>query len=168
MTSTEQAASWIGRTAVDSTGEQFGRITQIWVDDASGDAEWASVKVPGLRGREALVPLTGAGPAGGGRRFAYSREEIVAAPHAGQDGRLAAEDKEQLSSYYSASGTSAEPGSATWMDRLESAADGATVREISALQGGGGPAPTPEAAPEAPVAQKARRRFGRKSPAPTA
>ncbi len=168
MTSIEDAQSWIGRTAVDNTGEQIGVITQIWVDDASGEAEWASVKVTGLRGREALVPLASAEPLGGGRRFAYSKEEIVDAPHAGQDGRFDAADKEALSSYYGAPDTGPKPGP-TWISRLEDARDGATEREIGALQGADGPAAAPQApapegpAPQAPVEQKARRRFGRKS-----
>lgn len=159
MTSIEQAESWIGRTAVDSNGEQIGRITRIWLDDASGEAEWASVKVVGPRGRETLVPLAGGAPFGGGRRFAYSREEILDAPHAGQDGRLEMEDKEELSSYYGTPATNPQGGSATWVDRLEDAAGGGTVREIRALLGDDGPAP----APQASVAQKVRRRFGRKS-----
>lgn len=168
MSSIEDVQSWIGRTAVDNTGEQIGVITQIWVDDASGHAEWASVKVTGLRGREALVPLASAAPLGGGRRFAYSKEEIVGAPHAGQNGRFEAADKEGLSSYYGTPDSDPKLGS-TWISRLEDAADGATVREIRGLPGGDGPAVAPHApAPEgpasqAPVEQKGRRRFGRKS-----
>ena len=163
MTSIQEAQSWIGRTAVDNSGEQIGLITQIWVDDASGDPEWASVRVTGLRGREALVPLTNAAPLGGGRRFAYSKEEIVDAPSAGHDGRLEAADKEGLTAYYGAADTDREPGS-TWITRLEDARDGAHLRQASAVPGRDGPAPAPQApAPEAPIRQKARRRFGRRS-----
>lgn len=163
MTSIEQADSWIGRTAVDNTGEQIGIITQIWVDDASGQPEWASVRVPSLGGRDALVPLAGTAAAGGGRRFAYSRDEIVDAPHCADDGTFAVEDKQRLAAHYGSPGPAAAPDSATWMDRLEDAADGATVREITALLGNGATAP----APQDPAARKLRGRIGRKA-APSA
>ncbi len=158
MTNIEEADAWIGRTAMDNTGKQIGIITQIWVDDTSGQPEWATVKGTDLRGREALVPLAGAATFGGGRRFAYSKEDIVNAPGGGGDGRLEVADKERLSSHYGAPDTDPDPGSATWIDRMEDAADGATVREISGLLGEGHSAPPPRA----PVARKAGRRFGRK------
>lgn len=174
MISIEEAQSWVGRTAVDNSGQQIGFVTQIWVDDTSGDPEWASVKVIGLRGREALVPLAGAAPFGGGRRFAYSKEDIVDAPEAARDGTLPAEEKDQLVTYYGAPDTDPLPGSTTWVQRLEGAADGANIREIAALQGSAAPARAPEApaheasipeavTPQAPVERKTGRRFGRKA-----
>ena len=170
MTSIEEADTWIGRTALDSGGEQIGSITQIWVDDSSGQPEWASVKVIGLLGREALVPLAGAVAFGGGRRFGYSKADIVEAPEAGEDGRFDVADKERLIAYYGSPGTDLDPGATTWIDRLEDAADGATVREITALQGGD-PHPAPQAAPapEAPAAPPRRRArlFGRSTASST-
>ena len=157
MTSIEEAQSWIGRTALDSTGEQFGIITQIWVDDASGQAEWASVKGPALRRREALVPLAGNGAFGSGRRFAYTKEEIVDSPDGAENGLLPVADKERLSAYYGDPVPDQDPGPETWVGRMEDAADGATVREITALLGG---APSP--APEDPATGKVSRRRRRK------
>lgn len=159
MTSIEKADSWIGRTAVDHTGEQIGRVTKIWVDDATGQAEWASVRSPALRGREAIVPLAGAAAYGGGLRFAHTKAAIVAAPHGAHEDALGREDMERLSSYYGAPSTSQDPESATWVDRLDDAADGATVREITELLGRDHSAP-PAKAPEA---TKSGRRFRRKS-----
>jgi len=155
MTSIEEADSWIGQTAVDNTGEQIGLISQIWVDDASGQAEWASVKGSVLRGREVLIPLAGTTAYGGSRRFAYAKKVIFAAPPGGEGGRLEVEDKEQLSSHYGAPDTAA--GSANWVDRAGDAADGANVREIRALLGDA------HSAPPAAVDRKASRRFGRKA-----
>jgi hypothetical protein len=157
MTSIEEADSWIGRTALDSTPEQIGTITQIWVGDASGHPEWASLKVIGLRGREALVPLAGSAAFGGGRRFAYSKEDIVDAPRAAEDGSLASADIERLASYYGAPERDPESRAATWVDRMEDAADGATVREITSLHGPDHSAPPTRP----PAAEKAGRRFGR-------
>jgi len=155
MTSIEEADSWIGQTAVDNTGEQIGLISQIWVDDTSGQAEWASVRGSVLRGREVLIPIAGTTAYGGSRRFAYSKSAILAAPSGGEGGRLEVSDKEQLSSHYGAPDTA--PGSANWVDRAEDAADGATVREIRGLLGDA------HSAPPAAVDPKASRRFGRKA-----
>ena len=162
MTSIEEADTWIGRTAVDNTGEQVGIITKIWVADASGQPEWASVRAS-LRGREVVVPLEGNVPVGGGRRFAYSKEQIVDAPQSAQGGDLDVADMERLAAHYGAPEMHPGSGSAGWMDRLEDAADGSTVREIRGLLGDDHSAPAPQ--PEA--AAKAGRRLGRK-PAPSA
>ncbi|MEO5678099.1 MAG: PRC-barrel domain-containing protein [Acidimicrobiales bacterium] len=157
MTTIEEADAWIGRTAVDHTGEQIGLITQIWVDDSTGQPEWASVKGPALRGRDAIVPLAGTAPFGGGRRFAYSKAAIVEAPLSAEENSLGREDMERLSAHYGA--PHSDPDSASWVDRLEDAADGGTVREITELLGSEHSAP-PQKAPAKP---KGERRFRRKS-----
>jgi len=156
MITIEEADSWIGRTAVDNTGEQIGVITQIWVDDASGQPEWASVKSAALRGREALVPLAGAAARGGGRQFAYSKEEIVEAPHVAQDGRLGVEDKERIAAYYGTPGTEpmTAPPSAKGTHDITDAPPPTTEAEM---------APPPAAPEPAPVAQPGKRRFRRRA-----
>lgn len=157
MTSIEQADTWIGRTAVDYTGEQIGLVTQIWVDDTSGQPEWASVRGSALR-RQVVVPLAGGTPYGGGVQFAYSKEAIMDAPHSAQEDRLGRDDMDRLSSHYGAPRVDPDAESATWVDRLDDAADGATVREITQLLGSDHSAPPTKAA----AAPKAGRRFGRK------
>lgn len=167
MTSVEEADSWIGRTAVDNTGEQIGRITQIWVDDASGQPSLASVKGAALGRREALVPIAGSVALGGGRKFAYSKEEVVDAPNAAQDGHLATQDKEQVSAYYGVTGT--EPVTA-------SPSAGWSGRQADPLQTAAEPAQSDEKAPRrfrrkpsppAPSDEKATRRFRRKPSPPS-
>ncbi len=100
MTSVEEADTWIGRTAVDATGEQVGRITQIWVDDASGQPEWASLRGAMLGSRGGFVPLAGSTAIGGGRQFLYTKEQIAKAPRVAQDGHLDVADKERVAAYY--------------------------------------------------------------------
>lgn len=126
MTSIEEADSWIGRTAVDDTGEQVGMISQIWVDDASGRPAWASVSGPALGAREAVVPLAGAVALGGGVQFRSTREEIVDAPQVADDGRLDLEEKERLCAHYGTA-DNAEAGppdrTASWADRIHDMTD---------------------------------------------
>lgn len=105
MTSVAEADSWIGRAAVDSSGEQIGMITAIWVDDDSGQAEWASLRSSGLGRREVLVPLAGVTAVRSSQQFAFSKDHIVGSPRLDQDGRLAPEDKARLVAYYGGTGT---------------------------------------------------------------
>ena len=172
MTSIEEADFWIGRTAIDDTGEQIGMISQIWVDDASGQPAWASVTGGALGMREALVSLSGTVPLGGGVQFAYSKAQILAAPRAGADGRLDEEETERLCDHYgtTAADAGAPARAASWMDRME----GSITRDPSSgtAPAGAGTAPAPAPAPEkarrlrrkpAGPEKKAGRRFGRKS-----
>jgi len=165
MISIEEADTWIGCTAVDNTGEQFGLITQIWVDDASGEPEWASVRCIGLGGREALVPLAGAANLIGGRQFAYSKDQIFDAPHASQDGHLPAADKDHVASYYAETGPAVVASPSSWADlatgayrpHAQSQAMPAQSKPTPA-QDGDWTAPAP-----APAPKRAMRRFGRKA-----
>ena len=154
MTSIQEADTWIGRTAIDDTGEQMGLISQIWVDDTSGQAEWASVRGATLGAREAFVPLAGAAALGSGVQFTYTKEEVVDAPHVAQDGRLTAEEKEQLISYYGTPAADAQPParSASWADRIDATIPAAPGRQHTS---------SPAAADSAAAPPKGRR-FGRK------
>jgi len=158
MTSIEAADAWIGRTAIDDTGEQIGLISQIWVDDASGHPAWASVRGTGLAGREAFVPLSGAAPLGSGVQFTYTKEEVIDAPQVVQDGRLTVEGKEQLTSYYGAPTADARPParSDSWADRIDATRPSPGQRP-----------PSSPAGPDTEANGKGRR-FGRKSAADAA
>ena len=174
MFSVEEADSWIGRTALDSSGEQIGMITQIWVDDESGRPEWASVRFA-LGGREALVPLAGTAAVGGGRQFAYAKEEIVDAPQVARDGRLEVEEKKEISFYYGAPAPDSAPRAESWVDRLEDAAQLTRRPSTPPPAGAGNVAVAPEkeggrfrrkpSAPK-PVSEKEGGRFRRKPAAP--
>lgn len=171
MTSIEEADSWIGRTAVDDTGEQVGMISQIWVDDASGRPAWASVTGPALGVREALVPLAGAVPLGGGVQFPYTREEIVDAPQVADEGRLDLDEKERLCAYYGTADTDAGPPArpASWVDRIDDMIDPAGT-PTSPPTGFDPAAPAKgrrfQRRPGRPDRRKAGRRFGREPAAP--
>ena len=168
MTHIEEADSWIGQTAVDDTGEQVGMISEIWVDDVTGRPAWASVMGPALGAREVLVPLAGAVALGGGHRFAYTKEQIAAAPQVAEGGRLDEEGKEQLCAHYGTADAGPGDREDSWFDRVEE------------MTGGAGAPSAPPAGPGAEKPgkgrrfqrrpgrkdQKAGRRLGRRSAAP--
>ena len=189
MTSIEEAQSWIGRTAVDSTGEQVGRITQIWLDDQSGQAEWASLKGAMLGRQEVLAPLAGVAPVRSARQFAFSKEELIGAPKVGQEGRLELQEKESLLAYYGMPGSrpaAAPPAGppAGWSERTAEAAPPPPARSERSVEAAPPPPPgwsepSPDAAPTGGTddqseawmqptteAPRPKRRFRRKSAAP--
>lgn len=153
MTSIEEADAWIGQTAIDDTGEQIGLITQIWVDDMSGQPEWASVRLPVLGAEEALVPLAGTRALGSGRQFAYTKQEIVDAPPVAQDGTLGREEMERLAAHYGTPAADVAPPAreASWADRME-----------AQIRGGRGARPTPPGEADADDRPRKAGRFGRK------
>jgi len=176
MTSIQEADAWIGRTAIDDTGEQIGLISQIWVDDTSGQAEWASVRGATLGGREAFVPLAGAAALGSGVQFTSTKEEVVKAPHVAQGGGLEAEEKERLIAYYGVPAADAQPParSASWADRIDALIPAAPRRERKSSPADADPAAAPregrrfgrKPGKAEKADNKAGRRFGRKSKGP--
>ena len=183
MTNIEEAQSWIGRTAVDSTGAQIGRITQIWVDDQSGQAEWASLKGAILGRQEVVAPLDGVASVRSARQFAFSKEQLIGAPKVGQEGRLELQDKESLLSYYGmARSRPAAAPPAGWSERTAEAAPPPPQSDPSAEAAPPPPGwsdPSADAAPPAggadlseawmqpaTEAPQPKRRFRRKASAP--
>ena len=100
MNSVAEAEAWIGRTAVDSEGEKIGKVTQIWVDDQSGQPEWASLKTGMFGSNETFVPLAGAMPSGDSLRIAHTKAKVTDAPRIDEDCHLEADDEQRLYSYY--------------------------------------------------------------------
>ena len=100
MNSVAEAEAWIGRAAVDSDGEKLGKVAQIWVDDESGQPEWASLKTGMFGSNETFVPLAGAQPSGDSLRIAHTKAKVSDAPRIDEDGHLEPADEQRLYSYY--------------------------------------------------------------------
>lgn len=69
----------IGADLLDSEGDKVGKIGQIYVDDTTGEAEWATVNT-GPSGPESFVPLAQADRAGRAVRVPYQQATIKDAP----------------------------------------------------------------------------------------
>lgn len=79
VTTVEEADSWVGRTAIDRTGRKIGRITQVWIDDHSGEPAWATIDTGRIRRGEAIAPLTSVTAAGVHQQLACRRAELRSA-----------------------------------------------------------------------------------------
>jgi sporulation protein YlmC with PRC-barrel domain len=91
----------IGADLVDSSGDQVGKIGQIYLDDRTGEPEWATVNTRRFGVSERFVPLAQADRAGHAVRVPYEKSTITDAPHmpAGDAGLDESQERE-LYVYY--------------------------------------------------------------------
>jgi len=97
----EEARKLTGATTYDQTGQKIGQVATIYLDKATGEPEWLTVRT-GLFGmKETFVPLVLAHVRGQGEvEFAADKDTITAAPKIDQDGELSEAEEEQLFSHY--------------------------------------------------------------------
>ena len=95
-----QLSGWAGRTLVDQRGDKIGRISEIYLDDQSGQPEWLAVTTGLFGTRVSFVPLAGAAPAGDGVMAPFSKDQVKEAPHAEPDGHLSEEEEAALYHHY--------------------------------------------------------------------
>ncbi|MGK5632317.1 PRC-barrel domain-containing protein [Streptomyces sp. URMC 123] len=89
----------IGRKAFDRDGTKIGTVDEVYLDDATGQPEWAAVRT-GLFSRDAFVPLEPSEVVGEGLRVPYSREVIKGAPDLGVGRHLSPEQELRLYHHY--------------------------------------------------------------------
>ena len=54
--SLDTVRDWRGRTMVDLAGDKVGQITDIYLDDATGQPEWATVTTGRTRATATVTP----------------------------------------------------------------------------------------------------------------
>lgn len=96
----EHLAQLTDADVVDQNGDKVGGVGQIYLDDASGQPAWVSVK-SGLFGlRESFVPLAGADVTGGNIQVPYTKDFIKDAPRVDAENHLDDSQQATLFSYY--------------------------------------------------------------------
>ncbi|NGO71260.1 PRC-barrel domain-containing protein [Streptomyces boncukensis] len=89
----------IGRKAFDCDGTKIGTVDEVYLDDATGEPEWAAVRT-GLFTRDAFVPLEPSRLADEGLRVPFARALIRQAPDFGVGRHLSPEQELQLYHHY--------------------------------------------------------------------
>jgi uncharacterized protein (TIGR02271 family) len=98
--SIETVQSWQGRTMVDRDGDKIGRVEAIYLDDDTGQPEWALVYT-GLFGTKAtFVPLTQAQPMGDNIQVPHEKAQVKDAPSMEADGQLSEDEEAELYRHY--------------------------------------------------------------------
>jgi uncharacterized protein (TIGR02271 family) len=100
MPDLDTVRTWQGRTLVDRDGDRIGTIDAIYLDDQSGQPEWALVTT-GLFGTKAsFVPLTQATPTDQDVRVPYDKQLVKDAPRVDPDQHLSEAEERQLWRHY--------------------------------------------------------------------
>jgi uncharacterized protein (TIGR02271 family) len=98
--SIDTVQSWQGRTMVDPAGDKLGTIDAIYLDDETGQPEWATVTSGLFAAKAAFVPLAQAQDLGDSVQVPYDKQQVTDAPTMQADGSLSQDDEAQLYRHY--------------------------------------------------------------------
>jgi uncharacterized protein (TIGR02271 family) len=96
----ETAQAWQGRTMVDPSGDKLGTIDAIYLDDETGQPEWATVTSGLFSAKVAFVPLAQAQDTGDSVRVPYDKAQVKNAPTLAADGSLSQDEEAELYRHY--------------------------------------------------------------------
>jgi hypothetical protein len=108
----DDVPNWRGRDVIDQKGHAVGVITDLFVDDATGQPEWAVVKTGLFSGRGTFVPLAQATPHGLRVQVPFLQSHIHDAPNIDSDGHLTADEEARLYEHYGMDYGTASPSGA--------------------------------------------------------
>jgi uncharacterized protein (TIGR02271 family) len=100
MVDIDTVRSWQGKTMVDRDGDKVGSIEAIYVDDQSGQPEWALVNTGLFGTKSTFVPLAQANPSGEQVQVPYEKQLIKDAPRMDPDGHLSEAEEQELWRHY--------------------------------------------------------------------
>jgi len=89
-----------GQDLVDSSGSKIGSITDVYLDEDTGQPEWLAVTTGLFGTRTSFVPLTGTSTSGGTVTSRFTKDQVKGAPQAEADGQLSQEEEARLYEYY--------------------------------------------------------------------
>ncbi|WP_141726369.1 PRC-barrel domain-containing protein, partial [Actinacidiphila rubida] len=102
MITREQISQVVGHPVHDSTGKKIGDAKHMYLDDATGDPEWVTVKTGFFGNNETFVPTRSAQLVQDHLEIPYDKEKIKGAPNVDVDsgGHLSVEEERHLYRYY--------------------------------------------------------------------
>ncbi len=102
MINTDQAQGLLdGRAVVvGQDNEKIGKVGQIYLDDQTGQPEWATVKTGLFGNAESFVPLAQADARGSEVHVPHDKNKVKDAPRVDVDGALSQRQEAELYSYY--------------------------------------------------------------------
>ena len=98
--SIETVQAWQGRTMVDPAGDKLGTIDAIYLDDETGQPEWATVTSGMFTAKTAFVPLAQAQDTGDSVQVPYDKQQVTDAPSLEADGSLSQDEEAELYRHY--------------------------------------------------------------------
>jgi uncharacterized protein (TIGR02271 family) len=136
---------WQGAAMIGRNGDRIGNIESIYVDDQTGEPEWALVNTGLFGTRSTFVPIAQATGSGGQVQVPYEKQLVKDAPNMDPDGHLSEGEEQELWRHYgleygtghAAAGTTGDPGYAnTGRDTSGPTTDDAMTRSEEELRVG--------------------------------
>jgi uncharacterized protein (TIGR02271 family) len=121
--------SWQGATMVDRDGDRVGTIDAIYVDDQTGEPEWALVNTGLFGTKTTFVPIAQATSSGDQVQVPYEKQLIKDAPRIDPDGHLSEAEEQQLWRHYGLDYNATDSGQQVGCDTATGTA-GYTDRDI--------------------------------------
>ncbi|GGC94288.1 hypothetical protein GCM10011512_21630 [Tersicoccus solisilvae] len=98
-------------TVIDQDGDKIGDVGQVYVDDATGDPSWVTVRTGLFGTKETFIPLDRAQSDANGVRVPYEKKFVKDAPNMNEDEHLSPEQEAELYRYYGLdAGTGSDAG----------------------------------------------------------
>jgi uncharacterized protein (TIGR02271 family) len=100
MPDLDTVRAWQDRIMVDADGDKIGTIEAIYVDDQTGEPEWALVNTGLFGTKSTFVPLAQATPTGDRVQVPYQQQLVKDAPRIDPDQHLSESEEQQLWRHY--------------------------------------------------------------------
>ena len=100
MPDVDTVRSWQGSTMVDREGDRIGDIDAIYVDDQTGEPEWALVNTGLFGTRSTFVPIAKATAYSDQVQVPYEKQLVKDAPNIDPDGHLSEQEEQELWRHY--------------------------------------------------------------------
>ena len=100
MADIETIGTWEGRTLFDRDGGRIGTINAIYLDDRTGQPEWALVNTGLFGTKSSFVPLAQAFQSDNDVLVLYDKQLVLDAPRIDPDGHLSEAEERQLWRHY--------------------------------------------------------------------
>jgi len=130
-----------GAAVTGDQGTKLGKVENVYLDNQTNRAEWASVKTGMFGGHISLVPLAAADYSQGTLHLPYTKDQVQNAPHHDPGHELSIDDEKELFTHYGVSyegdTATAKPGQDQQARRGQEARDGQQQREQGRREQGG-------------------------------
>jgi uncharacterized protein (TIGR02271 family) len=100
MIGTETISRVIGQDVYDQAGDKIGSASEVYLDDATGQPEWITVRTGLFGTKESFVPLRDADLTDDGVRVPVDKDRVKDAPKIDAEGHLSPEEERELYRYY--------------------------------------------------------------------
>jgi uncharacterized protein (TIGR02271 family) len=102
VTNSQDYSAWIGHELTDSAGNKIGKISQVYLDDQTGQPTWVTVSTGLFGNKSSFVPIQGTTADGDRLVAAWDKDKVKGAPQVADDGDsyLSPQEEQQLYSYY--------------------------------------------------------------------